>query len=329
MSLYDGYGNIIVVAGGSTGTTADNLNGKNWFPIGDSITNNGSYRLPIVEQYGLNVKSGGFGDGYQCGYGAGTTYSILEKTANFPSTKPDIITIALATNDWGNNCPLGTIEDNPDSMTSTSYTFYGCYKKLLSVLNTKYGRVPMVLITPFPRVGMNTPNKSGNTLKDFADAIIEIGRYYSLRVCDMFGECGISIGTLDELIAADRKYTTDGLHLNGVAGGVVAGKIATDMEYVLNEVVIGCKKLTAYTGGNYVNTPVSLAVGGTAMVYAVRDPVGTTYPIEWESSNESIATVSYDATNYASCTITGKSSGTCIVTATCGSTSLGYVVTVG
>ena len=328
MALYDGYGNTIVVSGGNTGASESRLTGKVWFPIGDSITNNGSYRYPLIDTYGLTVKSGGFGDGYQCGYGAGSTYSILEKLSNFPSEKPDIITIALGTNDYGNSCPIGTIDDDPDSITSESYTFYGCYKKLLAELADRYGRTPIVLITPFPRVGMYNANKNSHTLKDYAEAIINIGVHYSLKVCDMFGECGISIGTLAEKVASEREYTTDGLHLNNVAGGVVAGKIATDMEYALNEIVIECNALTAFNGQGYVASPVAIAVGGTATVYAVRNPVSTTYPITWETSDETVASISYNATNYAACTITGKSSGTCTVTATCGSAKLEFSVTV-
>lgn len=327
MNFYDGFGNVVVVSsGGSSG--ADYLSGKTWFPIGDSITNNGSYRLPLASQYGLTVKSGGFGDGYQCGYSAGSAYSILEKLANFPSEKPDIITIALGTNDFGNNCPIGTINDDPDNMTSSSYTFYGCYKKLIAELYSKYGTTPIVLVTPFPRVAMNTANKSSHTLQDYADAIIALGKYYSLRVCDMLGSCGISIGTLSELDAAARVYTTDGLHLNNVAGGVVAGKIATDMQYALNEMYFDCKQLTAYTGNGYVGTPVAIAVGGSANVYAVRNPVHTTHPITWETSNAAVASVSYNATNFAACKITGVGKGTCIVKAICGSATLEYSVTV-
>jgi lysophospholipase L1-like esterase len=327
MALYDVFGNPLTIPSGE-GANANHLFGKTWFPIGDSITNNGSYRYPLIEHYGLTAKNGGFGDGYQCGYGAGSTYSIVEKFANFPSEKPDIITIALGTNDYGNGCPIGTINDDPNSMTSESYTFYGCYKKLLTELNRRYGRVPTVLITPFPRVGMNTANKSNHTLKDYAEAITELGAYYSLTVCDMLGGCGISIGTLCEIEADTREYTTDGLHLNGVAGGVVSGKIGHIMEYALSEFIIECKELTAYKGQNYIGSPVTIEVGASAMVYAVRNPVGTTYPITWESNNETIATVSYNATNYAACSIKGVSSGICTVTARCGSAKLEYSVTV-
>ena len=325
MALYDIYGNPLVV---SSGENTNHLRGRTWFPIGDSITNNGSYRLPITAYYGLTEKSGGYGDGYQCGYGAGVNYSILNKIENFPSEKPDIVTIALGTNDYGNGCPIGEISDNPNSMTSESYTFYGCYKKLLTELHNRYGRTSTVLITPFPRVGMYVTNKSNHTLKDYADAIVAIGEYYSIPVCDMFGECGISVGTLSEMEPTGREYTADGLHLNGVSGGIVATKIANAMSYAGNELVIGCNKLTAYTGGNYASSPVTLSVGNTASVYAVREPIHTTYPITWKSSNGGVATATKDGTNYAHCSIKGIAKGTCTVTATCGSASLDFEVTV-
>ena len=92
--------------------------------------------------------------------------------------------------------------------------------------------------------------------------------------------------------------------------------------------VFECNALTAYSGNGYIASPISLEVGGTARVYAVRNPAHTTYPITWETSNAAVASISYNATNFAACTITGVASGTCTVTAKCGSVKLAYSVTV-
>lgn len=320
--MYDINGNLIVVNNGENPI----LNGKTWFPIGDSVTNGGSYRDPIKTQYEMVLNSGGYGDGYQCGYGSGATFSILEKINNFPSNAPDIITIALGTNDFGNSCPLGTIDDNPDLQTPDNYTFYGCYKKLLKSLYEKYGRVPTLLITPFQRNGGSVKNSDGHTLKDYADAIIDIGGYYSIKVCDMYRESGISIGTLSEV--DDKIYTSDGLHLNNIAGGIVSPKIADYMKYVFNEWVFECLSLSEYTGGNFVGNPVTIAVGSSVKVYATRYPSWTTYPMEWETSNPEIASVSDNLGNIAGRTINGVSKGSCTVTVTCGSQKFVYAVTV-
>lgn len=318
MAIYDGYGNVIVAD-----EEASPLTGVTWLPVGDSITNQGSYRDPIKSQYGLTVLTGGYGDGYQVGYQSGATYCILEKIANLPDTAPDIITIALGTNDY-TKTPIGEISDGADMATAESYTFYGCYKQLIERLHAKYGNVPMVLITPFPRNGGWTAGSDGKTLRDYADAILAIGTYYSIPVCDMHRYSGLSIGTLDG-VSAD--YTSDGLHLSGPAGGVVGPKIAQAMEYAMRKWVIPCDSLRYYTGGNYTGSPVSVGVGETAMVYAVRSPAWTTYPVTWETSNEQIATVTV-ADNYAACTIKGIAAGTCTVTARCGDAELAYDVTV-
>lgn len=318
MAIYDIFGGLVIPS-----VSKSPLTGANWLPIGDSITNNGSYRDPIRAQYGMTVLSGGYGDGYQVGYKSGAAYCALEKITNLPDTKPDIITIALGTNDFGKT-PIGEIADGADKATVENYTFCGCYKQLIERLHTKYGNVPMVLITPFPRGGGWNKDTLGNTLRDYADAIVEIGAYYSIPVCDMNRYSGLSIGTLN---GVSEAYTSDGLHLSGPAGGVVGPKIAKAMEFSMLEWVIPCDSLKYYIGGKYVGTPVNIEVGGAAMVYGIRSPTYTTHPITWETSNSKIATAT-TAGNYAACTIDGVSAGTCRVTARCGDVELVYDVTV-
>ena len=46
---------------------------------------------------------------------------------------------------------------------------------------------------------------NGNTLKDYADAIIEVGRFYSCPVIDMYSISGINRSNL-------KKYTFEGVH---------------------------------------------------------------------------------------------------------------------
>ena len=217
MALYKGDGTQIALVQGNEGINL--LDGKRWLPIGDSITAGGSYRNMIGNLYGLTQIYNCHGDGWQVGYGSGAAYCVLEKLANFGAGNPDIITIALGTNDG--SAPIGTINDDPATQTADSYTFMGCYKKLIEELYAKYGRKTMVLLTPFQR--------NGGGLEARVEAIKEIGRYYSIPVCDVYACGGAPIGTLSDTGPGDYFYTTDGLHLNDAAAAVIAPKIKNAM----------------------------------------------------------------------------------------------------
>lgn len=183
MILKDGYGNTYNIPLGN------NLDGKRWLCIGDSITQYEGYRNMITDKYGTVTSTGT--------YVAGGTISFLEintdrcifekvSSGDWVMTDPDIITIFAGTNDYNNSCELGTISDDPDAQTADSYTFMGCYKGLIESLNSQYGAlVPIILITPTPRATQHTV-KNGHTLADFVDAIKEIGAYYSCPVVDLY-----------------------------------------------------------------------------------------------------------------------------------------------
>lgn len=323
MKIYTGAGTEIQMATASGGNL-DVLNGCSWLPIGDSITNNGSYRLPIAEECGLTVKTGGYNDGWQAGYASGSSYCVVEKVPSLSSTKPDIVTICLGTNDYGANCPLGELNDGLYS--SSNYSFYGCYQRIIELLFAKYDKVPILLITPFQRNGGNTKNSTNHNLKDYVDAIKTIGSYYSIPVCDVYSYGGVPIGTMTDTGSLGYYYTEDGLHLNSIAGGIVGLKIAEDMAYTLNRWNIPCTSLTPYSGGSYVSVP-NVSVGGTARLYITRSPVYSTDRAVWTSSNPNIATVSSGG-NYAAATVTGVSVGTCDIVVTCGSITYTYHCTV-
>ena len=212
----------------------NNLQGKTWLVIGDSITNfpNGSYRQLIAETYGATVLSA-YADGRRVSFGADkqpnycTPY--LFSQGNMPSQKPDIITILLGTNDYGNDSPIGNISDDENSQSVDSYSFIGCYKWMLKQLHDKYGHVPIILITPFHRKNGNTENGATHTLVDYAHAIKEIGEYYSYPVCDMYSESGLPVDMFD-------GYTNDGLHLTADSHTIVAPKIYKIMNEQLSTI---------------------------------------------------------------------------------------------
>ena len=295
------------------------LSGKTWLPIGDSITTQASYRPVLSSFYKMTEISGAYGNGMQVGYSSGEAYSILSRIDNIASGTPDIITIALGTNDYGNNCPIGGITDDVSTQTAESYTFIGCYKKLIETLYEKYGNVPMLLITPFPRNGKDNANSANATLQDYANAIKTVGNYYSIPVCDMLIESGVPIGTLSEING--KYYTEDGLHLTKRAGRIVTPKIAFMMSGAINVADVKCTAL-GQSGTSY-----TLTSTGNTRIYVTLTPTGTTEEVVWTSDNENVVTVTGEV-NPIYANLVAIANGTATVTATCGDVSVSFAVNV-
>ena len=309
--IYDIYGNQI-------GQVSSGLRGK-WLAIGDSITVGGNYVPQVAELTGLTVISGGHAaGGRQVGYGAGAANSVLTYLDDISDT-PDIITIALGTNDFG-KCPIGSIDDDPDAQTEESFTFIGCYKAMIEKLYAKFGLVPTLLMTPFQRNGGANANSAGLTLGDYAEAIKEVGRYYSYPVFDNYTEGGLPVGTLTDT-GGNYLYTKDdGLHINAQGSAVIVPKLIHAMELCAQRVVLPCTALSV-SGGTW-----TVAENGSLTVHAAWEPGGCTDVLTWQSTDETIATAR--GWGHAWCDITGVSAGECEIVATMGARTARKTVTV-
>ena len=218
MAIYDYEGNEIA-GGGAGGAYANNLDGKTWLCVGDSLTaDTNSYRPILSSNYNMTVPGGTYANGKRVGYATGATSAFEEsKTykANIPNA--DIATILMGTNDFAGEgsegSPLGTIYDDPETQTQSSFTFFGCYKGLIENIFTAYGVIPIVLITPphrslFTGAYEEGQNDEGCTLADYREAILKLGEWYSLPVVDLFAMSGYAIGRNP----VSTGYSGDGLH---------------------------------------------------------------------------------------------------------------------
>ena len=107
-------------------------------------------------------------------YCIGSRYQYLSDDA-------DLVIIAGGTNDWAHDgVVLGTMEDR------TNVTFYGALHLLCNGLIAKYPSKQVVFMTPIKRGKLGFTNKKGNTLEEFANAIIEVCGYYGIPVIDLF-----------------------------------------------------------------------------------------------------------------------------------------------
>jgi lysophospholipase L1-like esterase len=314
--VYDIYGNAIANAPND----GLNLAEKVWLPIGDSITQNGSYRNTLTTYEKMRVITGGYGSGRCVSYANGVDYCALEKIGEIADGKPDIITVALGINDYSNNCPIGEITDDPDSQTENSYTFYGCFKKLLKLIWDKYGElIPVVLMTPFHNAGFMSSNGKNHKVSDYADAVKKIGEYFSYPVFDAYAESGVPIGAITE---ANRLYTNDGLHLNRMAGAYIAPKLATCIRYALGKYDIACTSM-GQSAASY-----ELSVDESKSIYVTLSPSGTNTPVVWETSDENVVTVTAQAGQDFTATLHAGAAGSATVTAKCGTVSKQFAITV-
>lgn len=323
-TLYDGFGNVIEISGGGSvepvapvgnvaPTANDFLTGKTWLCIGDSISTYPGYRQMIVDKYKMNALTGGFNGGWQIGYGSGASACILEKLDGISEGTPDIITIALGTND---KCEIGTIKDDPNAQTETSCTFIGCYKALIERLYAKYGYVPMLLITPYPR---NDGDKTS-----ISDAIKEVGAYYSIPVFDMYYESGLPVGTLTDTGNDDFMFAGDGLHINQRGGAITAPRVAERMNLIIQKWEFPHTKLLPSGASSRTLTSKT-----PETVYAYVQPNYSTDfdKIVWKSSNEAVATVT-PGTQFVNASVVAVANGNCVITATLGDFTVSYNITV-
>jgi len=105
----------------------------------------------------------------------------------------DYYTCAFGVNDWKGPVTVGSITDFINK-TGTG-TFFGAYRELIDAIYTANSSAVVILCTPRKAYGYNSQMPehwydpiNGRYLKDFADAVKEIGEFMSFPVCDWFGE---------------------------------------------------------------------------------------------------------------------------------------------
>ena len=101
----------------------------------------------------------------------------------------DIVSFMGGTNDCYQSVPLGTIHDT--DMT----TFYGRLNLLTKALLERYPDAFLFYMTPFKsaRSAMLNGNENGDTLEDFAQAVIDVCAFYDIPCLDIYHLCDFGI----------------------------------------------------------------------------------------------------------------------------------------
>jgi len=186
-------------------------NNTTWVAIGDSIT----YLNDHLEETGNRVNKGyltrvsaelKFLNYINKGYNGWTAAAIAERIESLKIPKADVYTVFLGTNDWWAGRPVGQIEDY--KLNKGNNTFYGSIAIIINTVKKLNPNAKIILFTPMQRADFvyiadknnnaygSYKEKSGQTLKDFADAILKIGAESGFKVIDLYHDKSLGLEKL-------------------------------------------------------------------------------------------------------------------------------------
>ena len=194
---------------------------KKWLALGDSIT----YLNEHSDEAGSRITKG-----YMTlvseqlpqlayvnkGYNGWTAVRVAREIESLELEPADVYTIFLGTNDWWHGEPIGTFNDYKDN--SGNETFFGAYRTIINKLRSLNKDAHIVLITPMQRgdfvyIGGMTNNaygsyreKEGQTLEQFANAIVSIAKNEDVDVVDLYHNREI---TLENMVKYKRLKDPD------------------------------------------------------------------------------------------------------------------------
>lgn len=164
---------------------------------GDSITfgldDNTDEQLscPWVKQVGEKLHTNTVNYGVSSAtLGEGQIYKLLEHYEEY-SDDVDIFGFMIGINDWFRGNAFGTINDNTDS------TYLGCLnmfcKGIVQKWKPKDGK--KVFIMTYPHSDLIPTNGQSVSWEEWNDGIRQVAKKYSIPICDVYNELGISSET--------------------------------------------------------------------------------------------------------------------------------------
>jgi lysophospholipase L1-like esterase len=174
-----------------------------WVAIGDSIT----YLNDHLDETGNRVTKGymtrvqerlPYVHYTNQGHNGWTAVRIAKDIEKLGLTIADVYSIFLGTNDWWGGLPLGSLADYQNN-TGTA-TVYGAYRVIINKLRSLNENARIILITPMQRVDFvylaNAKNnaygsykeKNGQSLAQFAAAVLAIGKQEGFKVVDLYNK---------------------------------------------------------------------------------------------------------------------------------------------
>lgn len=136
------------------------------------------------------------------GYNGWTSGGIADKIESLNLHTADVYSVFLGTNDWWQGRAIGTLDDYKNNTGSS--TLLGAYRIILDKLKSLNGTARIVLITPMQRGDFvylldmknnaygSYKHKDGQSLSQFADAIVLLAEYEKLEVIDLYNTSGMT-----------------------------------------------------------------------------------------------------------------------------------------
>lgn len=172
-----------------------------WVAIGDSIT----YLNDHPEETGNRVSKGYLTRMSELlpnlkyinqGHNGWTSGAIAGNIDSLGLIKADVYSVFLGTNDWWQGRPIGKIDDYQHDNGNT--TVYSSFRIIISKIRQLNPEAKIVLITPMQRNDFvyiadaknnafgSYQQKNGQTLEEFANVVLAIGRYEQIPVVDLY-----------------------------------------------------------------------------------------------------------------------------------------------
>jgi lysophospholipase L1-like esterase len=185
-----------------------------WVAIGDSIT----YLNDHADETGNRVTKGYLTGVIERlpnlhyinqGHNGWTAGGIAENIEKLGLVKADVYSIFLGTNDWWGGRPVGTIADYKNGAGNT--TVYGSFRIIVNKIRQLNPQAKIVLITPMQRNDFvyiadannnaygSYKTKNGQSLEEFANAVLAIGKYENAQVVDLYHDPALKIENLVNL----------------------------------------------------------------------------------------------------------------------------------
>ncbi|MCH9267552.1 SGNH/GDSL hydrolase family protein [Pediococcus acidilactici] len=186
--------------------------------VGDSITyglhatdSSHSYPSVIAKNTHLTVFNEGVSSATWQNGSNDDSISLVTRSKSIDFTRGNTVVLFAGTNDFAQNLPIGKSDDTTDK------TLFGAINNTLKNIYAKNSKADVRLIAPMWRARINdatkfedietTTNSLGLYLKDYVDAILEIGNKYHLPVLDLYHK--LNINQLNY-----SAWLADGLHPN-------------------------------------------------------------------------------------------------------------------
>lgn len=177
-----------------------------WVAIGDSIT----YLNDHLDETGNRLTKGYLTqitehfprvEYTNQGHNGWTAINIAESLDKLGLVKADVYTVFLGTNDWWQGRPLGTLADYEQNTGPA--TVNGAFRLITDRLKQLNRKARIILITPMQRgdfVHIDNPKNNAfgsykpqkdQTLEQFANAVVAIGKLEKIPVVDLYHKSGM------------------------------------------------------------------------------------------------------------------------------------------